>query len=82
MSPSEHVISLLSRRECHLCADARTDVARIADDLGVPWCETDVDTDPALRAKYGDWVPVILIDGAEHGCFRVEEPRLRAALAR
>ncbi len=41
-----------------------------------------MDADPELRAEYGDRVPVILIDGAEHGYFEVEEPRLRRALAR
>jgi hypothetical protein len=39
-----------------------------------------VDTDPELRAEYGDRVPVIMVDGREHGFFRVEEGRLRAAL--
>ena len=34
-----------------------------------------------LRAEYGDRVPVILVDGREHGFWTVEEPRLRAALA-
>jgi hypothetical protein len=41
-----------------------------------------VDGDPELRAEYGDRVPVILIDGCEHGYWKVEEQRLRAALAR
>lgn len=41
----------------------------------------DDDSDPELRAEYGDQVPVILIDGAEHGYWKVEEARLRAALS-
>ena len=41
-----------------------------------------MDADPARRAEYSDRVPVILLDGAEHGYWRVEETRLRAALAR
>ena len=51
-----------------------------ARDLGVAWSVTDVDADPELRAEYGDRVPVILIDGEEHGYWQVEEDRLRAAL--
>jgi hypothetical protein len=37
---------------------------------------------PALQAEYGDRVPVIDVDGREHGFWKVEEPRFRAALAR
>ncbi len=33
-----------------------------------------------LRAEYSDRVPVILVDGREHGYWRVEESRLRKAL--
>ena len=82
MPPADHRVTLLGRAGCHLCEQARAAVARICAELGTPWSETDVDTDPRLRAEYGDRVPVILIDGAEHGYFEVEEPRLRRALAR
>ena len=82
MPPTDHRVTLLGRAQCHLCELARAAVARICAELGTPWEESDVDADPELRAEYGDRVPVILIDGAEHGYFEVEEPRLRRALAR
>lgn len=72
---------VVSRQGCHLCEVAEDEVARICGELGVEWSVTDVDTDTELRAEYGDRVPVILIDGAEHGYWRVEEDRFRAALA-
>jgi long-chain acyl-CoA synthetase len=77
---NERRVTLLSRADCHLCEVARTDLTRITAELGVPLSEVDVDGDPELRAEYGDRVPVILIDGAEHGYWRVEEQRLRRAL--
>lgn len=46
------------------------------------WDMQDVDSDAELRAEYGDHVPVILIDGIEHGYWQVEEQRFRAALGR
>jgi Glutaredoxin-like domain (DUF836) len=55
---------------------------RLAGELGFGYEQVDVDTDPGLRAEYTDRVPVILLDGSEHGYWRVEEARLRAALAR
>jgi hypothetical protein len=35
-----------------------------------------------LRDEYSDRVPVILVDGKEHGYWRVEEARFRKAVAR
>jgi glutaredoxin len=76
-----HHITLMTRVDCHLCDDARGVVTQVAAETGTPVEERDVDTDPALRAEYGDWVPVVLIDGKQHGFFRIDEQRLRRALA-
>jgi hypothetical protein len=76
-----HEVTVMGRDGCHLCEVAEADVARICGELGVSWGAEDVDTDPEWRAEYGDRVPVILVDGAEHGYWRVEEDRLRKALA-
>jgi glutaredoxin len=75
------VVTVVSRQGCHLCEVAEAEVARICGELAVPWETVDVDSDTELRAEYGDQVPVILIDGKEHGYWRVEEERFRAALA-
>ena len=76
-----HEVTLLVRAECHACASVQQDIARICAELNVPWHTTDVDTDPHLRAEYGDRIPVIMIDGREHGFWAVQEQRLRAALS-
>lgn len=73
---------MVTRVGCHLCERAEVEVARICGELTVPWSTVDVDGDADLRAEYGDMVPVILVDGAQHGYGEVEEPRLRRALAR
>lgn len=75
-------VTVYTRADCSLCAKAAADVARICADVGETWVAVDVDTDPELRAEYGDRVPVLMIDGREHGFWRVEEERFRAALAR
>lgn len=73
-------VLVYTRAGCHLCEVAEGDVARICAELGEGFDSVDVDTDPELRAEYGDRVPVVIVDGKEHGYFRVEEARLRAAL--
>jgi glutaredoxin len=71
-------LTLVSRDGCHLCEVAEQTLDRI----GEPWTRVDVDADPQLLAEYSDRVPVILLDGAEHGYWRVEEDRLRRDLAK
>lgn len=73
-------VTLLSRDGCHLCEVARGELERILPDYGLAADVVDVDADDELRFEYGDRVPVVLIDGKEHGYFSVEERRLRAAL--
>jgi hypothetical protein len=74
-------ITLLTRVGCHLCDDARAVIVRVAAETGTGWRELDVDAEPARADEYGDRVPVVLVDGREHGYWRVEEARLRDALA-
>ncbi|WP_029136250.1 glutaredoxin family protein [Nakamurella lactea] len=73
-------VTLLTREGCHLCEQARRTVREAAAATGAGWSETDVDTDPETRAEYGDRVPVVLVDGVEHGHFRVDLDALLAAL--
>ena len=75
-------VELLSRAGCHLCDDARRLVQRVTAEAGVSWVETDVDADPALRAEYGDLVPVVRVNGKEIGYWRIDESRLRRAVSR
>ena len=61
-------------------------LAQLADELGFDPTVTDVDAaaaagDSALRAEFGDRMPVVLLDGSEHSYWEVDEPRLRADLA-
>lgn len=80
--PADHRLTLLGKPGCHLCEEAREVLARVAADLGVPWEEADVTGDARLYAEYGDRIPVVLLDGKEHGYWTVDEARLRRDLAR
>ena len=70
-------ITLITRPGCHLCEVAVETLERI----GEPWTELNVESDIELEREYGDRVPVVLLDGKEHGYWRVEEQRLRRDLA-
>ena len=55
---------------------AKDAMDRVSASSGQPWVEVDVDSDVELQREYSDRVPVVLLDGKEHGYWRVEEDRL------
>jgi hypothetical protein len=75
-------ITLIGKPGCHLCDDARAVIERVAADLGVGWEERSILDEPALAEEYWEQIPVTLVDGRQHDYWRVDERRLRAALAR
>ncbi len=75
-------LALVTRRGCHLCDVAKDVMDAVAVQSGETWYELDVGTDIELEREYGDRVPVVLLDGAEHGYFRVDQARLLRDLAR
>ena len=79
--PAAATITLLSRPGCHLCDEARTVIARVAADLGVPWDERDITQSERDLRDYWEMIPVTLINGVQHDFWHVSEQRLRAALA-
>lgn len=78
-------VVLYGRAGCHLCDEARALVARVCAELGATWAEVDVDVpDPDGRLpadELGELVPVVDVDGVRRGYWRIDEARLRRAVA-
>jgi glutaredoxin len=77
-----HRVTLITRDGCHLCEQAERELRVLAGELGFGLDLLDVDADRARANEYSDRVPVILIDGVEHGYWRLEHERFRTALRR
>lgn len=75
-------ITLIGKPGCHLCDDARAVVEKVAGDTGTGWRELSILDHPELAESYAEQIPVVLIDGAQHTFWRVDEQRLRTALTR
>jgi hypothetical protein len=74
-------LTLLVRAYCHLCDEMREALAPQAAAAGYAIDEIDVDADPALEARWGAQVPVLL-DGARELChFRLDHAALAAFFA-
>jgi len=76
--PDQPRVTLYSRVDCHLCEDAAAALRR----LEIDFVEVDISADRELEAEYGDRIPVIMLDGKEHGYWRVEGDRLLRDMAR
>ena len=57
---------------------AREVVERVCADLGETCAEVDIDADPELPPRFGEEIPVTLVDGRQHDFWRVDETRLAA----
>jgi glutaredoxin len=69
-------VILYTRDGCHLCDEAKV----VLREQGLTPREVDIDNDPALVERYGECVPVVVIDGKERFRGRVERTLLRRLL--
>jgi glutaredoxin len=86
-APGRPQVELLTRDGCAICERVRARLADLAGELGFDLSTIDVDAaaaagNPALRAEFGDRLPVVLLDSREHSYWEIDEARLRADLAR
>lgn len=74
-SPPKRVV-VLSRADCGLCDDAIAAVEEARREVPFDLEVLDVDADPALAERYGEEVPVVLVDGRKAFKYRVDRRRL------
>jgi VanZ family protein/glutaredoxin len=75
-------VTLYTKRQCHLCADARDALRRIGAEVPLEIREVDVGSDPALERQYGNEVPVILAGGRKVSKLVPDPAALRRRLHR
>lgn len=75
-------VVLITKADCHLCADARDAVGRVTAALGLRWSERSIDDDDDLRERYAEEIPVLLVDGVQRDFWRIDEVRLARTLRR
>ena len=73
-------VTIYSRHGCHLCDVMKDEVAQIQKDLEFTIEIIYIDKNTELEEKYGEQVPVILINGEIHDFFKLNETRFRKAL--
>lgn len=74
-------ITLIGKPDCHLCHDARVVLARVCDDLDLPWEEVSILDDPALYDEFWEKIPVVQLEGRTVDFWTIDEDRLRRVLS-
>jgi glutaredoxin len=81
MPAAPHVI-FYTKPGCHLCDEARQEMARAACRDLYTYEEVDINSDPELTRRYGWDIPVVLIDGAHAFKHRLTAEDFRRAVLR
>ncbi|AVZ40351.1 MULTISPECIES: glutaredoxin family protein [unclassified Dietzia] len=78
-----HTVTLLTREGCGSCVRVHGQLLPLCARARARLEVVDVDraADPELAVEYGDRLPVVLVDGAEHSCWEVDDDELSADLA-
>jgi glutaredoxin len=73
---------LYTRKDCCLCEEMKSTLSRVAGRVPFALEEIDVDTSPALQEKYGNEVPVLIINGRKAFKYRLTAKELELRLKR
>jgi glutaredoxin len=75
-------VEIYSRNGCHLCERAEATVREVQNEINFELSIIYIDGNHALEDKYGEEVPVTLINGQRHDYFRVDRERFKSAVLR
>jgi glutaredoxin len=73
-------VTIYSRPGCHLCEEAKTQIAPLLKEFGARLTEINIDEDPVLRARYDYDVPVIFLGARKAAKHRVDVAQFRRQL--
>lgn len=74
------IVDFYEKPGCHLCEDAAPIVVAEAAAAGAELRRHNILADAQLQARYGELIPVVVIDGVQHSTWFVDQARLRDAL--
>ena len=75
-------LTIYTRPGCHLCQEMKIVVERVVRNTGAvaQIDEVDIANDPDLEARYGQEIPVLLVNGKRAAKYRITENELMRVL--
>ena len=77
-----NLVTIYSRRGCHLCDVAEATLSELKDELNFEIEIKYIDGSNELEKLYGHEVPVIHIDGEHHDFYKVDPERFKSSLVK
>ena len=74
------VAELYTAKECSLCREMKSMLGRVRGEYSLAIREIDIESDPVLRVRFAQEVPVLYLDGRKAFKYRVSEAALRRKL--
>jgi glutaredoxin len=75
-------LTVYTRPGCHLCDAMKAIIQRVAraspDSIAIE--EIDISSDPELERRYGEEIPVLLVDGRKAAKYRITDGELTRIL--
>ena len=75
-------VEVISRRGYHLCEEVVETINKIQKELAFDFDIRYIDSDFALELRFGEEVPVTLINGARHDFLRIDSERFKREIIR
>lgn len=73
-------ITIYSKKDCHLCEEAKQVLKRFVDEYSLEIEEIDINEDKDLFEKYQFEIPVIFLNDRKLFKYRIDEEKLRKAI--
>ncbi len=78
-------LTLVGKPDCHLCDDAKAVIARVreaatANEIAVQYVEVNILENQQMAEKYGEEIPVVLLNGSPYASFHIYEDKLAYAI--
>jgi glutaredoxin len=77
---SDPTVTLYGKPGCCLCDEAKEALADVRAERPFELVQVDVSLDPALNRRYGERIPVVMLEGEELFEYHVDKPELRRRL--
>jgi glutaredoxin len=74
-------VTLYTKADCCLCDEALEVIERARRERRFEFVKVDISTESRLMERYGERIPVVLVDGVEEFEYRVDLDRLLSKVA-
>jgi glutaredoxin len=74
------LVEIYTKPNCHLCEIAKNELNVLKEEINFTIIEIDISESAELREKYGEYIPVILLNGEVFSRYGVNIEKIRSKI--